>query len=80
MGYDIYREIKSLGAESICEIHIKEDGTFLGQGDIDFKNVKSLLNGMGYQGWLIIEGSTPKGMNREEGGAKNTVFARKLFN
>lgn len=80
MGYDIYREIKSLGTESICEIHIKENGGFLGQGDIDFKKVKSLLNGMGYQGWLIIEGSTPKGMNREEGCKKNAVYARRLFN
>jgi L-ribulose-5-phosphate 3-epimerase len=80
MGYDIYREIKSLGTENICEIHIKENGTFLGKGPIDFNKVKSLLVAMDYQGWLIIEGSIPKKTNREDATAKNAVYTRSLFN
>ena len=79
MGYDIYSEIKSLGTENICEIHIKENRTFIGRGPIDFNEVRLLLKKMKYQGWLIIEGSTPKGTDREEGGAKNAVYARELF-
>lgn len=79
MGYDIYSEIKSLGTENICEIHIKENGTFIGRGPIDFNEVRLLLKRMKYQGWLIIEGSTPKGTDREEGCAKNAVYARELF-
>ena len=80
MGYDIYREIKSLGTENICEIHIKENGALLGQGPIDFARVKRLLIEMDYQGWLIIEGSTPKKMERIVSCEKNAVFARGLFN
>jgi L-ribulose-5-phosphate 3-epimerase len=79
MGYDIYREIESLGAKNICEIHIKEDGDLLGKGDIDFKKVKSLLQSMQYEGWLIIEGSTPKGMSREEGCEHNAAYALDMF-
>mgnify|MGYP003640794616 CR=1 FL=1 len=79
MGYDIYREIESLGAENIYEVHIKQDGALLGGGDIDFERVKSLLLAMDYAGWLIIEGSTPKGMSREVSGEKNAVYARELF-
>jgi len=80
MGYDIYDEIESLGTDNICEIHIKENGDLLGKGDIDFEKVKRLLNSMQYKGWLIIEGSTPKGMSREEATERNATFATRLFN
>jgi L-ribulose-5-phosphate 3-epimerase len=79
MGYDIYREIKSLGSENICEIHIKENGDLLGKGDIDFEKVKGLLQSMEYGGWLIIEGSVPKGMSRAGGCEKNAAYALNLF-
>lgn len=80
MGYDIYAELKSLGTQDICEIHIKENGDLLGQGDIDFRKIKSLLQGMQYKGWLIIEGSVPKQMDREEAAKQNAVYAINLFN
>ena len=80
MGYDIYSEIKSLGSEKICEIHLKQDKDLLGRGDIDFDKLKSLLMGMDYRGWLIIEGSTPKGMSRTDATNKNAVYALDLFN
>ena len=35
-GYDIYREIRQLGRERICEFHFKENGALLGQGKVDF--------------------------------------------
>ena len=80
MGYDIYREIESLGIKNICEIHIKENGELLGKGDIDFEKMKSLLRSMQYKGWLIIEGSTPKGMSRAESCEKNAAYALNHFN
>ena len=80
MGYDIYAEIESLGAENICEIHIKENGNLLGGGGIDFEKLNRLLESMRYRGWLIIEGSTPKGMSREEATEQNATYARNLFN
>ena len=79
MGYDIYREMKNLDSEHICEIHIKENGNLLGQGVIDFPRVKTLLAEIDYKGWLIIEGATPKGMERTESCEKNAVYANKLF-
>ena len=80
MGYDIYREMESLGSENICEIHLKQDGALMGEGNIDFERVKALLKKMNYTGWLINEGSIPKGMSRTEAGEKNAVFVRRLFN
>lgn len=80
MGYDIYEEIKSLGVEHICEIHIKQDAALMGQGNIDFPRVKRLLQEMHYDGWLIIEGSKPKKMSPTEATKANAKFAIELFN
>lgn len=80
MGYDIYAEIESLGTAHICEIHIKEDKELIGKGKIDFEKVKSLLTKIDYQGWLILEGSCPKGMSRTDATEKNAKFAADLFN
>ena len=79
MGYDIYAEMESLGAENICQLHLKENGGLLGQGPIDFPRVKRILEKMGYDGWLITEGSTPKGMERTESGMLNAAYATQLF-
>lgn len=79
MGYDIYSEIESLGSDNICEIHIKENGGLIGKGDIDFDRVKSLLKKIDYQGWLILEGSVPKGMSRTEASEKNAAIVFDLF-
>ena len=79
MGYDIYKEIESLGVQSICEIHLKENHALMGDGAIDFEKVKGILDAMQYKGWLIIEGSVPKGMSREDGSGKNAAYALELF-
>ncbi|GAB5559835.1 MAG: hypothetical protein SynsKO_14820 [Synoicihabitans sp.] len=79
MGYDIYAEMESLGAENICQLHLKENGDLLGQGPIDFPRVKSILEKIGYDGWLINEGSTPKGMDRSESGMLNAAYSTELF-
>lgn len=79
MGYDIYREIESLGVQNICEIHLKQDEALLGEGNIDFVRIKSLLQKIDYHGWLIIEGSKPKTVSPTVATEKNAVFARKLF-
>ncbi len=81
MGYDIYSEIKSLGVENICEVHIKENGALIGEGAIDFEKVKSLLVEIGYEGWLIVEGSIPKKLKQDRVKANelNVEFALDFF-
>jgi hypothetical protein len=41
--------------------------------------VKRILEKIGYDGWLINEGSTPKGMERTESGLLNAAYTTKLF-
>lgn len=56
---DLYRELKTLGRERICQIHISEtDGVTLPHSkNIDMPRVKQLLDRMGWSGWLVVERS-----------------------
>jgi L-ribulose-5-phosphate 3-epimerase len=79
MGYDIYREIRSLGRDRICELHAKENGLLLGHGKIDFAAVRSALDAIGYTGWIQIEGAVPKGQPMFESYVQNVRFMRSRF-
>jgi L-ribulose-5-phosphate 3-epimerase len=79
MGYDIYAEIRQLGHARVCEIHAKENGSLLGQGSIDFRQVRAALDDIGFSGWLQIEGSVPKGQPVIESYTHNVQFMRQTF-
>jgi sugar phosphate isomerase/epimerase len=78
-GYDIYSEIRRLGRQRICEIHCKEIGFLLGKGKIDFPRVKAALDDIGWQGWLVIESATPRGMAAPEAYRANQKYLRSVF-
>lgn len=78
MGYDIYQEIEWLG-DQICEIHMKENGHLLGEGVVDFDRVRQVLEKIGFQGWMQIEGAVPPGADRRDSYVKNAAFLRKIF-
>lgn len=79
MGYDIFREIRTLGKDRICEVHLKENGYLIGQGKVDLLKVKQALDDIGYAGWLQIEGAVPKGQPMLESYIKNNRTVRSLF-
>jgi L-ribulose-5-phosphate 3-epimerase len=78
-GYDIFRDMRRLGREHICEIHIKENGFLLGQGTINLKKVKETLDDLGWNGWLIIEGAMLKGKTVVDCYRQNLSYLRTLF-
>jgi len=77
-GYDIFKEIRQLG-KRICEFHAKENGRLLGQGNVDFKKVRSAMDDIGYSGWIQIEGAVPSGKPMLESYEANLAFMRKIF-
>lgn len=79
MGYDIYKEIRDIGRERICQFHMKENGSLLGQGRIDFKKVKESIDAINWSGWLIIEGATVKEKSLEECYRHNLEHLRPIF-
>lgn len=79
-GYDIFREIRWLGKKGwICEVHLKENGTLLGQGRVDFRKVRAALDDIGYRGALQIEGAVPPGGRLLESYIANQKFLREIF-
>jgi L-ribulose-5-phosphate 3-epimerase len=79
MGYDIYKEIRWLGRQHICEFHMKENASLLGQGVVDFAKVRQAIDDIGYEGWMQIEGAVPSGQPMFDSYQKNCAFLRKAF-
>jgi L-ribulose-5-phosphate 3-epimerase len=57
-GRDVLKEIRTLG-KLICEMHAKDGKNMLGQGRIDFKEVRKALDDIEYSGWLQLEAAVP---------------------
>lgn len=79
MGYDIYSEIRSLGKENICEFHAKENGYLLGQGRIDFQEVRKAMDDIGFEGWVHIEGAVPENADMLESYLLNNKYIRSVL-
>ncbi|QJW92092.1 sugar phosphate isomerase/epimerase [Spirosoma taeanense] len=79
MGYDIFKEIRALGKDRICEVHLKENGHLLGKGDVDLVEVRQALDDIGYEGWLQLEGAVPAGKPMLESYIENNRTVRAIF-
>ena len=81
-GYDVLKEVKQLGKDLICELHMKENGFLLGQGTLNWNEISGLLYEMHYygDGWMQIEWSMPAKANVVESYRQNLHFLRNLFN
>jgi len=78
-GYDIYKEIRQLGRERICQFHCKENGFLLGEGRVDFPRVKEAMDDIGYSGWLVIESAVGKGLSIPDSYLHNQKYLRSVF-
>ena len=81
-GFDVIKEVKQLGIQNICELHIKENGFLLGQGTLPRQKNRELINEMGYygDGWMQIEGSLPAKADIVKSYQYNLKFLRKMSN
>jgi sugar phosphate isomerase/epimerase len=58
-GFDVVEEIRWLGADRICEVHLKDNPHYLGKGSIDFPAVVDALADIGFKQWAQLETSCP---------------------
>ncbi|GEO09674.1 sugar phosphate isomerase/epimerase family protein [Segetibacter aerophilus] len=81
-GYDVLKEVKQLGRDNICELHMKENGFLLGQGSLPWQQIRDLVYEMNYygDGWMQIEGAIPKNADMLDSYKHNLQFLRQLFN
>ncbi len=80
-GNDVFKEIKLLGKDNICELHIKENGVLLEKGSLDWQQIAKSLDEIGYMGdgWVQIEGAMPNNTNVVESYKQNLSFVRNIF-
>jgi sugar phosphate isomerase/epimerase len=80
-GYDAIKEVRELGRDNICELHMKENGFLLGQGNLPWQQIRDLVYEMGYygDGWMQIEGSMPKNADIVNSYKQNLSFLQDLF-
>jgi sugar phosphate isomerase/epimerase len=77
-GFDVVEEIRWLGRDRICEVHLKDNPSYLGEGKIDFVAVLDALEDIGFDKWAQLETSNPS-KNVEADMGRNLAFVRKLM-
>ena len=77
-GFDIIKEIRWLGRENICEIHIKDNPSYLGEGKINFPAVVDAIADINFRDWCVLETDSPS-RNVESDMGRNLSFIRALF-
>jgi sugar phosphate isomerase/epimerase len=77
-GFDVVREIRWLGAKRICQIHLKDNPGYMGEGKIDFPAVMKAIQEIGFKGFANLETSAPS-KSIENDMAKNLAYVRGLL-
>ena len=54
-GFDVVKEIRWLGKQRLCQIHLKDNPNYLGQGKIQFVPIIATLREIGYNGYAVLE-------------------------
>ena len=76
-GFDVVKEIRWLGRARICEVHLKDNPHYLGEGRIDLKAVIDALADLGFDGWAQLETDSPVSVEADM--RRNLKFIRGLI-
>lgn len=77
-GFDVAKEIRWLGAQRICQMHLKDNPHYLGEGSIDFPAVIRAITAIGFKGFANLETDCPSG-SVERDMTRNLHFVRALL-
>ena len=77
-GFEVVREIKWLGGKRICQVHLKDNPGYMGEGKIDFPKVIQALTDIGFAGFANLETESPSKVV-EADMKRNLTYVRKLM-
>ena len=58
-GFEPLPELKRMGRDRICQVHLKDNPHYLGDGTIDFRRLLALLDEMKWTGFANLETDSP---------------------
>ena len=77
-GFDVIKEIRWLGKKRICQMHLKDNPGYLGDGKIDFIGVTKAMRDIGFEGYANLETDSPS-KNVEADMKKNLTYLMKVL-
>lgn len=77
-GFDPVREIRWLGKKRICQIHLKDNPGYLGEGKIDMPAVLKAMKDIGFDQYAVLETDSPS-KNIEADMKRNLTYLLKLL-
>jgi L-ribulose-5-phosphate 3-epimerase len=77
-GFDILKEIRWLGADRICQFHLKDNPHYLGEGKIRFGPVIRAIKSIGYTGWCNLETDAHQ-QNLEADMRRNLLYIQRVI-
>jgi sugar phosphate isomerase/epimerase len=78
-GFDVVKEIRWLGKARICQMHLKDNPNYLGEGKIDFPAVMQAIRDIGFTGYANLETDSKSPASLEDDQRRNLLFLRKLI-
>jgi sugar phosphate isomerase/epimerase len=76
-GFDVVKEILWLGKSRICQIHLKDNPNYMGEGKIDFAAVVKAIRDIGFSGYANLETDTHPGSTVDADMKRNLSFIRR---
>lgn len=77
-GFDPVKEIRWLGRKRICQMHLKDNPQYLGEGTIDFPAVFKAIDEIDFSGFANLETDSPS-KSIEADMKRNLTFVRRML-
>jgi sugar phosphate isomerase/epimerase len=78
-GFDVVKEIRWLGKDRICQMHLKDNPHYLGEGKIEFGPIMQAIRDIGFTGYANLETDAKSPASLEDDQRRNLQFLRKLM-
>ena len=75
-GFDVLREIRWLGKDRICQIHLKDNPNYMGEGKIQFVPIMAAIREIGFKGYAVLETDSKSPATLEGDLRKNLAYIR----
>ena len=77
-GFDPVKEIRWLNKDRICQIHLKDNPHYLGDGNIQFAPIMRAIRDIRFSGFANLETDSPS-KQLEADMRKNLAYIRNLM-